>query len=128
MKRESPNFPSLPVPSRLVHLVSYFLIATLATFAIAEITARLITETTPSGLKKFGMVALVPLRPDEAHIRQSLYGMSHDHLLMPDPDMGWTVRPNKTDDGDHTNAQGIRTNPEHLYSVDPPKGKVRIVT
>ena len=108
--------------------LSLLLITILATFAIAEVTARLITETAPNGIKKFGMVAMLPLRPDEMLIRKALEGYNHDHLLMPDRNIGWNVRPGKTDDGDHTNAQGIRTNPEHLYSVDPSEGKVRIVT
>ena len=90
--------------------LSLLLITILATFAIAEVTARLITETAPNGIKKFGMVAMLPLRPDEMLIRKALEGYNHDHLLMPDRNIGWNVRPGKTDDGDHTNAQGIRTN------------------
>lgn len=128
MKIETTNSPRRSATSQAGHLTIYALIATLITFAIAEVTTRLITEQTGNGTLKFRTVDLVPYRPDEAHIRQALYAWRHDHLLMPDFDLGWTVRPNKTDGGDHTNAQGIRTNPEHLYSINPPKGKVRIVT
>src|SRR6478735_1219555 len=103
------------------HTAGYLVVVTLITLAIAEAAARLITE--PGGASgKLGIVALVPLRPDANFIRQSLDGWySHDHLLMHDRDIGWTVRPNKTDEGDHTNAQGIRTSPDRVYSVDPPE-------
>jgi len=120
MKRQPTKGPA--------HTVRYLIAITLITLAIAEVAARLITESGGAS-GKLGIVALVPLRPDANFIRQSLDGWySHDHLLMHDRDIGWTVRPNKTDEGDHTNAQGIRTSPDRVYSVDPPEGKVRIIT
>lgn len=105
----------------------YLLVTLLITFAIAEFTARLITETAPNGLLKFRIVSLVPLRPSEMQVRRALDVFSHDPFLMRDPDLGWNIRPNRND-GDQTNAQGIRTSRSHLYSADPLEGKVRIVT
>ena len=98
------------------------------TFILAEVTARMITETGPNGIQKFRDVVLLPLRPNETQVRQALDKMSRDPLLMRDSDIGWKVRPNKNDDDNQTNAQGIRTDPERIFSLNPPDGKVRILT
>ena len=42
--------------------------------------------------------------------------------------IGFNIVPNRVYNFDYTNAQGVRTNPDHLYSFDPPDGKIRIQT
>src|SRR5262245_47688545 len=98
------------------------------TFLAGEIAVRLLTTTTPTGLKKFFSVALLPLRPDAQQVREALDQLHKDRLLVRDPDIGWIVRPGRSDDGDYTNAQGIRTNPDRSFTDEPPKGKIRIQT
>jgi hypothetical protein len=111
-----------------------YLAMLLITFFIAECAARLMTSTAPNGLKTFWHdagghgIALLPLRPSDIQVRQALEQFDKDRLLMRDPDIGWIVRPNRAADGDYTNAQGIRTSPDHFYAVDPPDGKIRIET
>jgi hypothetical protein len=117
---------SSSVHSRLSYVTS--LIVVLVTLTLAEITARSMTYTLPNGLKMFRGVALLPYRPDEALVREAVKNFRTDSLLIRDPEIGWIVRPNRAASGDYTNAQGIRATPGHLYTPDPPEGKVRIVT
>jgi hypothetical protein len=100
----------------------------LAALVLAEIGARSITETLPNGIQKFGEVTLVPLRPAEEQVRGELTKARRDPMLMRDPDIGWTVRPDKQDDANQTNSQGVRANPARIFAGAPPDGKVRIVT
>lgn len=114
--------------SRTGRVARYLFIMFLTSLALAEGAARLMSSTAPSGLQSFYNVALPPLRPSESRIRRSLEVFARDGLLVRDPDIGWIVRANRSDNGDYTNSQGIRTSPGHLYSVDPPAGRIRIAT
>ena len=107
-------------------------IVTFLTLAIAEGTARILTGVRPNGMKYVRILnvelGLVPFRPDEAHVRKVIELLRHDPLLTRDPDLGFNVVRNRAYNGDYTNAQGFRANPERLYSFDPPTGKIRIQT
>lgn len=114
------------VASRLGHLARYLLTTLFVTFLMAEATARLITETAPNGLRRtrFREVALLPLRPDAALVRQAIDKRDR----FPDHDLGWNVWPNQRELRDYTNALGFRIRPGQAYSTQPPPGKVRIQT
>ena len=118
---------------KINHAISYLLIG-LATLFIIECAARLMTDTAPNGIRTFWHdreghgVALLPFRPNRTQVRQALTLFNEDRLLMRDPDIGWIVRPNRAEDGDYTNAHGIRTSPDHSYSIDLPDDKIRIET
>jgi len=116
--------------SGFAYWTRYVAITLLATFVLAEVTARLLTETTPSGLlrTRFREVALLPLRPSEAVVRQALDTFSRDRFLETDRDLGWNVRRNLNEGIDHTNSLGFRAEPDYRYSALPPDGKVRVVT
>jgi hypothetical protein len=114
--------------SRIGRTAGYLLPTLFIAFVLAEVTTRMITATGPHGIQKFRDVALLPLRPSETQVREALDKMSRDPLLVRDPDLGWNVRPNKNGGAAQINAQGVRTDPAHLYSVNPPEGKVRILT
>jgi hypothetical protein len=103
-------------------------IVILVTLALAELAVRLLSTTTSVGLYWFYTVPLPPLRPTEARAREAIEAFSHDPLLVRDPDIGWITRPNRSVDGDETNAQGIRTAKDHLFSFSPPQDKIRIET
>src|SRR5579872_6244925 len=105
-----------PDPSSRTGAYVLTLAALLICLLLAELASRLMTETLPNGLKKFANVALLPLRPDATLVRRALDSLHGDLLLMRDPDIGWIVKPNRADNGDYTNAQGIRANPKRLYS------------
>jgi hypothetical protein len=103
-------------------------IVILVTLALAELAVRLLSTTTSVGLYWFYTVPLPPLRPTEARAREAIEAFSHDPLLVRDPDIGWITRPNRSVDGDETNAQGIRTAKDRLLSFTPPQDKIRIET
>ncbi len=116
--------------SRLAFWIRYLIFLLLASFVLAEATARLITETTPSGLlrTRFREIALLPLRPTEAVVRRALDAFSRDRFLETDGDLGWNLRRNQSEGKDHTNALGFRAEPDFRYPALPPDGKVRIMT
>ena len=86
------------------------------------------STTTSVGLYWFYTVPLPPLRPVEARAREAIEAFSHDPLLVRDPDIGWITRPNRSVEGDETNAQGIRTAKDRFVSFTPSQDKIRIET
>src|SRR4030095_11965360 len=104
-----------PVVSSLASCPRYACVLLLASFALAEATARLLTETTPSGLlrTRFREVALLPFRPSEAVVRRALDAFSRDRFLETDSDLGWNLRRNQSE---------ARTTPTHCRARLPLPG------
>jgi hypothetical protein len=113
--------------SRLVAAVRYVLIMSLILFALLEVGVRFLTHPGPGGTLLFRNLALLPYRPEEAKVREALDKLRFDPLLQRDPDIGWTIRANKHDDANQTNAQGIRGTPGTRYPDQPGEGKLRII-
>lgn len=110
------------------HIVRDAVIVAAVTLIFAEIACRVLCTTTPIGLYWFYTVPLPPLRPTEARAREAIEAFNSDPLLVRDPDIGWITRPNRSVDGDETNAQGIRARGGHLFESAPAPGKIRIET
>jgi hypothetical protein len=92
------------------------------------------TVIQPNGIKTFWHdrgghpVTVLPMRPNGMQVRRALEMFDQDRLLVRDPESGWIVRPSRAEDGDYTNAQGIRATPGYLYLIDPPDNKLRVET
>lgn len=103
-------------------------IVLLVTLALMEIAVRALSTTTSVGTHWFYSVPLPPLRPTEARAKEVIEAFSNDPLLMRDPEIGWITKPMRSVDGDETNAQGIRTARDRVFSFTRPQNKIRIVT
>ncbi len=110
------------------------LLALVLSFSLLEAGARIFTRNGSDGMPHFGSIPLLPYRPSAAVIEASLARNSESTYIVRDNELGWTVRPDGESDGEdgqplyHSNHQGFRAPSEREYSLEPPPGKVRIVT
>lgn len=104
------------------------------TLLLAEMTARVITTRGHNGMPQIARFALLPYRPPESLIKESLDRNASSTYVVRDAELGWTIRPEGHEAGDDgqplysSNRQGMRAPPDREYGLDPPPGKVRIVT
>lgn len=104
------------------------------TLVLLELTARVATTRGHNGMPHFGRFPLLPYRPPAWLIEASRAQNADSTYIVADPELGWTVKPDGRVDGDdgeplyRSNHQGVRAPPDLQYGVDPPPGKVRVVT
>src|SRR5262245_16683105 len=76
---------------------------------LAELATRMLTRVLPeNGMEAFLGLPLLPLHPSAEQVRAWSARVADSSYVAPDPDLGWSIRPNgHTDDGRYeANAQG----------------------
>jgi hypothetical protein len=95
--------------------------------ALAEIGVRAITTTSPeTGVRMFGKVALLPYRPEPQAAYASWERAQHSTYLVPDRELGWSIKPNGSSGAWTATAEGLRGAPGRATSASVPAGKIRV--
>jgi hypothetical protein len=103
------------------------LLALAISVALAEIGVRAITTTNPeTGVRMFGPVALLPYRPEPQPAYASWERAQRSTYLVPDPQLGWSIKPNGRSSEWTATAEGLRGAPGGAASAAVPAGKMRV--
>jgi hypothetical protein len=95
--------------------------------ALAEIGAHAITTTNPeTGVRMFGKVALLPYRPEPQAASASWERAQRSTYLVPDRELGWSIKPNGRSGAWTATAEGLRGAPGRATSASVPAGKIRV--
>ena len=97
------------------------------TFVLAEIVARVATQTGSDGMPRIGRFRLLPYRPTAEAVRKWRDQAADGSYLVADPLLGWAILPNGKAPLYTANSQAIRAEPDRIYTPDPPDGTIRIV-
>jgi hypothetical protein len=104
-----------------------FLLALAICVALTEIGARAITTTNPEpGVRMFGKVALLPYRPEAQAAYASWESAQRSTYLVPDRELGWSIKPNGRSGALTATAEGLRGAPGSAASASVPEGRIRV--
>jgi hypothetical protein len=94
---------------------------------LAEIGVRAITTTNPeTGVPMFGKVPLLPYRPEPEAASASWERAQRSTYLVPDRELGWSIKPNGESGEWTASADGLRGAPGRAASASVPAGKIRL--
>jgi hypothetical protein len=104
------------------------LLVALAIFvALTEIGVRAISSTNPdTGVRTLGKVALLPYRPEAQAAYASWETAQRSTYLVPDRELGWSIKPNGRSGAYSATADGLRGAPGRSTSLSVPPGKIRV--
>lgn len=116
------------VMPRLRRVGMYALYLFLVTFSLAEIATRFATRLDQYGMLHIGRIVLLPYRPDAQRLAASFEQAPTSTYIARDDLLGWSIVPNGKAAAYVSNSQAIRAEPNKVYSPDPAKNVVRIIT
>ena len=103
------------------------LLAVAIFLSLAEIGVRAVTTTNPeTGVRMFGKVALLPYRPEPEAAYASWERAQRSSYLVPDRELGWSIKPNGASGEWTATAEGLRGAPGRATSAAVPAGKMRV--
>jgi hypothetical protein len=103
------------------------LLALVICVTLTEIGARAITTTNPeTGVRMFGRIALLPYRPEPQAAYASWESAQRSTYLVPDRELGWSIKPHGRSGALTATAHGLRGAPERSTSFSIPPGKIRV--
>jgi hypothetical protein len=95
--------------------------------ALTEIGVRAITTTNPeTGVRMFGRMALLPYRPEPQAAYAAWERAQRSTYLVPDAELGWSIKPNGRSGALTASAEGLRGAPGGATSAAVPAGKIRV--
>jgi hypothetical protein len=95
--------------------------------ALTEIGARAVTTTNPeTGVRMLGRMALLPYRPEAQAAYASWERAQRSTYLVPDAELGWSIKPNGRSGALTASAEGLRGAPGGATSAAVPAGKIRV--
>lgn len=103
------------------------LLALAICLTLTEIGARAITTTNPeTGVRMLGRIALLPYRPEPQAAYASWERAQRSTYLVPDRELGWSIKPNGRSGALTASAEGLRGAPGGATSASVPAGKIRV--
>ena len=103
------------------------LLALAICLTLTEIGVRAITTTNPeTGVRMFGQVALLPYRPEPQAATASWERAQGSTYLVPDRELGWSIKPNGRSGALTASAEGLRGALGRATSASVPAGKMRV--
>jgi len=103
------------------------LLALAICLALTELGVRAITTTnSETGVRMFGKVALLPYRPEPQAAYASWENAQRSTYLVPDRELGWSIKPNGRSGALTASAAGLRGAPGGAPSASVPAGKIRL--
>ncbi len=95
--------------------------------AAGEVALYFATGRARNGMPVIGNMPLLPYRLDAENITAWLAGSQASSYIVPDPNLGWSIRPDYKDSLYETNSQEIRISRGRLVAPQPAPGTIRIL-
>lgn len=125
---ESPPESLRRTPSRWRRVALYVSYLCFISFLLAEIAARIVTRADANGILHIGSLVLLPYRLEAKASTVPWADTAAQTYIKLDDRLGWSIVPSGKSELYQANSQGIRSQPDKVYTPEPPAGALRIVT